>query len=518
MKQNNYLHASQTKLFILVLASILCTSHMVEAAYDIPPSWRFMTMLDISFDTTNKLLSVVAPTVNEQLSINTLSGQSNPNWDGTVDKTATNFASFDPGKPWAVLKNKAFSRRFGWDTSQTTLAADIQAAYGADASIWIESIAQSPGLETYLAIGKYGVNGHTPYTTDVDETLNPRPYSGIFGTGGSSTKWKWDYQMDHNTYAVPLSYLVPNQQYSATYKVYPGDSHGNEILNNNGTSASTLETWTWQAPATWVLPAPSYGDNLVVNGDAEGSTSVPDTSTTTMLPPAGWATTGSLTAARYDGSGGFPTSSTPGPVNRGTNFFAGGRGSGGMGGVNISTAQQNISLLSFLGDIAEGRVGYSLSAFLGGYSNDDDNSSLNLSFLDASSNVLASVSLSAVLAIDRTNVTSLLYREAKGFVPAGSKWARLLLTMTKVKGMYNDASADNITFSLQAPGPELTVENKIIVSWPGIAGHYVAESAESPNSDSWNTVTNTPGTVNGQTVILVDPASTQRYYRLRLAH
>ena len=89
------------------------------------------------------------------------------------------------------------------------------------ASIWIESVSQSAGLDTYLAIGKYGVNANN--TTTVDPAAHG--YTGIFGTAGSSTRWQWDYQMDHNTYAVPWADLSPNQQYTATYKVYVGDSH-----------------------------------------------------------------------------------------------------------------------------------------------------------------------------------------------------------------------------------------------------------------------------------------------------
>ncbi len=99
------------------------------------------------------------------------------------------------------------------------LQSSIEAAYGTGASIWIESVSQSAGLETYLAIGKYGVNANN--TTTVDPAAYG--YTGIFGTGGSSTRWQWDYQMDHNTYAVPWAHLSPNQQYTATYKVFVGD-------------------------------------------------------------------------------------------------------------------------------------------------------------------------------------------------------------------------------------------------------------------------------------------------------
>ncbi len=70
------------------------------------------------------------------------------------------------------------------------------------------------------------------------------PYSPIFGTPGSSTKWQWDGVMDHNTYSVPFSYLnMPNQPFSATYRLYIGDAAGNELLvDKNGTPVSSAAT------------------------------------------------------------------------------------------------------------------------------------------------------------------------------------------------------------------------------------------------------------------------------------
>ena len=62
--------------------------------------------------------------------------------------------------------------------------------------------------------------------------------------------------MDHNVNALPSSYLTsPDQVFTATYKVYVGDSQGNEILNADGSSACSLETWTWQGAACVPEPA-----------------------------------------------------------------------------------------------------------------------------------------------------------------------------------------------------------------------------------------------------------------------
>ena len=305
----------KTLLTIHVLALTWNSGTFSAQAQANPPTWMPMTMLNITFDTNAYRLSVVDEA--------TLLGTN----VYPVLTIATN-GTYDPTKPWSVLNGTAFSRRLGWDDANRRnsdvslhILNQITNAYGVNAGIWIEDVSHSLGFNSYLAVGKYGVNAsgatNADGTANIDPTING--YAAIFGTAGSSSKWKWDGQMDHNTYAVSLSDITAtNQLFTATYKVYVGDSLGSEILNKDGSSASTTEVWTWQGPAS-------------------------------LVPPT------------------------------------------------------------------------------------------------------------------------------------------------------------------------LAIGKKIVVSWPGIAGHYVAESAESPNSDSWNTVTNTPVTIDGKTVLLIDPASSQSYYRLRLA-
>jgi hypothetical protein len=61
---------------------------------------------------------------------------------------------------------------------------------------------------------------------------------------------------------------APNQLFSATYKVYVGDSQGNEILNPDGTSASTTEVWTWQGPASLTTPEIMISQKVAVEWPA----------------------------------------------------------------------------------------------------------------------------------------------------------------------------------------------------------------------------------------------------------
>lgn len=202
-------------------------------AYSTPPSWMPMTMLNISFNSATNKLAIDPTTFAAPLSTNT-----------NMMGAPAGIASFDPAQPYAVLNGTAFSRRFGWydpnEMTATAILPAVQAVYGAGASIWIQSLTQSPGLSTYQAIGSNGLD-------------MSNMYPGIFGTAVSSTKWKWDGMMDHNTYAVPFGSITkPNQYFSAYYKIYIGDAAGNELLvDKNGaavSSAATTTTWGWQGP------------------------------------------------------------------------------------------------------------------------------------------------------------------------------------------------------------------------------------------------------------------------------
>lgn len=197
--------------------------------YSSPPSWMPMTMLNVSFNPSTLRLGVVDE------------GMMLPG--GVAGLTLAPLGTYDPAQPYAVLNGTQYSRRLGWDDANRIGNTDpallinnlIQATYGPGASIWIDCLSKSVGLESYLAVGMNGMG-------------SPNSYSGIFGTAGSSTKWQWDGMMDHNAYAVGLDHITaPGQLFTATYKVYVGDALGNEILNPDLSSASTLETWTWQA-------------------------------------------------------------------------------------------------------------------------------------------------------------------------------------------------------------------------------------------------------------------------------
>jgi hypothetical protein len=196
-----------------------------------PPSWGSMVMVNITFDGTN--VGWVPSSYNFDVGPILRAAPSNGGKD-----------TFDPAQPWAVLNETAFSRQLGWyDSIQDDFLASHAASLGGN-FLWIEKVGGSPELKTYF----------------VSEGGSPSgPYTPIFGTGGSSTKWKWDGFMDHNANAVALADIkTPNQVFTANYKLYIGNSNGNEVLladNVTPRYGSLAVTWSWIGPADIPEPA-----------------------------------------------------------------------------------------------------------------------------------------------------------------------------------------------------------------------------------------------------------------------
>ena len=70
--------------------------------------------------------------------------------------------------------------------------------------------------------------------------------------------------MDHNTYAVPFSNITkPKQFFSAYYKIYIGDSLGNDIAP----TASTTTTWGWEGPAFVFTSQTGVATSTLVESD-----------------------------------------------------------------------------------------------------------------------------------------------------------------------------------------------------------------------------------------------------------
>jgi hypothetical protein len=186
--------------------------------------------------------------------------------------------------------------------------------------------------------------------------------------------------------------------------------------------------------------SPLFGTNLVVNGDAESDTGAASNSQIVKL--TGWATIGEFTAVQYGASGGFPDKNSPGPSDRGKNFFGGGN-------VAKSTATQTIDLSSGAQAIDSGGTTYTLAGWLGGYGSQGDNAQMTVTFLNAAGGALGAGRIGPVTAADRHSTTGLFKRTATGSVPAHARAARVVITATRLEGTYNDGYSDDLSLLLK---------------------------------------------------------------------
>lgn len=174
-----------------------------------------------------------------------------------------------------------------------------------------------------------------------------------------------------------------------------------------------------------------YGQNLVVNGDAESGTS----------GWSGYADYSMVQSVAYGSN--WVLSTQPGPVDRGASMFA------GFG--QYAVAYQT---LDFSTPMTQS-ISYNLSGWLGGWAGQGDNALFYVQFLDAYDNEIASSAIGPVTPEDRDNQTGLYYREAGGFVPAGTSKPSFWLSMERLVAGDNDGYADNLSFILSEPGAEV---------------------------------------------------------------
>ena len=184
-------------------------------------------------------------------------------------------------------------------------------------------------------------------------------------------------------------------------------------------------------------PEAVLDENLIFNGAAEyergydGYSSVPDA----WVP--GWFDPGYFTVVRYDSPGGYPTSSGPGPDDRGANFFAGGWTS------TDTEARWEIDLSPLASEIDSG-ASWTLSGWLGGYADQEDRVSVTVRLLDASDETITSATIGPVSAAERGYATGLVERVSSGSIPAGARMAVVTVHATRSEG-YNDGYVDNLS-------------------------------------------------------------------------
>jgi len=177
--------------------------------------------------------------------------------------------------------------------------------------------------------------------------------------------------------------------------------------------------------------APIYRQNLVVNGDAEAG----------MNGWTGYPDYNMVQSVNYGSNWVLP--SQPGPADRGSNMFAG----LGQYAVGFQTLDLSVSTTT--------NISYSLSGWLGGWADQGDNALFYVQFLDDLDNEIGSSAIGPVTPADRGNQTGLYYREAAGFMPAGTRKLSFWLSMERLVSGDNDGYADNLSFVLLEPVNEV---------------------------------------------------------------
>lgn len=225
------------------------------------------------------------------------------------------------------------------------------------------------------------------------------------------------------------------------------------------------------ALALFVIFAPvgiaraSESPNLIVNGDAESGMAAGSGYDAVTIP--GWQLTGLPTVVRYgqhaDGITGtagslrgltgadqFPSSSTPGPPDRGNQLFVGGP-------VGNSTLSQTVSLTGAAAAIDGGGVTYTLSGWLGGAQTDSSHASVSVTFLSASGSTLGSGTIGPVTSLQRLDTTRLVESTRSAPIPTGARSALVTLTMidsvapnTPLVPYYNNSYADDLSLRISA--------------------------------------------------------------------
>ncbi|MCP9487511.1 MAG: hypothetical protein MSC30_16815 [Gaiellaceae bacterium MAG52_C11] len=186
--------------------------------------------------------------------------------------------------------------------------------------------------------------------------------------------------------------------------------------------------------------------NLVRNPGAEES---PGALFDTVVAPAGWTTTGSLSAWSYGALGDRPDKAFARSIGGGETFFSG--GPGGIAGQ--PTATQSIDVSGAAIEIDAGGVAARLKAHIGGYTVSEDLLRIDAVFLDRSGTRLGGVRIGPVNREDRKRQTTLLERSATANVPKGTRRIDVVISVTVDNNGKNHAYADNISLTLGKASP-----------------------------------------------------------------
>lgn len=332
----------------------------------------------------------------------------------------------------------------------------------------------------------------------------------------TNENWLVIVQTDHGEHDHP-----DPERSRIVFSIYSGPSAGRGVIWPAPTIVDVCATVlthmgvpinpTWNLDARIAglpLPPTRYGTNLIFNGDAESISGTNNYTTNRGI--AWWFDVASTTLGIYGSNTNFPPTSSPGPVNRGSNFF--------LGGTTHGAISQRIDLSEAATDIDTASVDYNLSGWFGGKLGEEDWAALTARFLNATGSVLGTNMIGRVTAAERGGATGLWLRSTNGILPIGTRFVDFTLTNRMVTGM-NDASADNLSFTLTYIGPPTITAygsntNGWLVEFTTSSNRlYVLE--RSVDFTLWDELT-APTSGSGSTMTLTDtnPPPGQAFYRI----
>ncbi|KAA5539564.1 PKD domain-containing protein [Roseiconus nitratireducens] len=160
---------------------------------------------------------------------------------------------------------------------------------------------------------------------------------------------------------------------------------------------------------------------------------------------------GNPTWGHYGDPGGFPTQSESCGSSCGTHFFYGGDS-------DFSWLYQEFSIPSSLhAKVDRGDIIIDLSAYLGGFSNQDDFAEVQLAYRKSSGGLTPFTTMQGPIAAQRSNRTRLLFRQRYVTVPAGARSIEVNLRFHRNGGTTNDGYADNVSLRLRDASPRTTI-------------------------------------------------------------
>ncbi len=226
---------------------------------------------------------------------------------------------------------------------------------------------------------------------------------------------------------------------------------------------------------------PMFGVNLLTNGDGETDAHLPanDPDSEDLVPVPGWNAHHNFAIARYDGP--WTPQKTDNVPTSNNNFAGGNFLFDCFTERSTCPAWQSIDFSTASKLVDAGKVTWSLSAWLGGYTDAMDDADLAVTFYNGSGGTISTATIGPVTEANRSGLIGLWPVSTDGTVPSGARSARVTLTFHKLSPPTDNlnAYADNLVFQLDSIQITSVTNAASFQSGPVAPGEFVTISGQS---------------------------------------